>query len=40
MCEDSLEAKLQETLGDSASLESNMLTEATDKEILARILRI
>ena len=39
MCEDSLEAKLQETLGDSASLESNMLTEATDKEILARILR-
>ena len=39
MCEDSLQAKLQETLGDSASLESNMLTEATDKEILARILR-
>jgi regulator of sirC expression with transglutaminase-like and TPR domain len=39
MCEASLEAKLQETLGDSASLESNMLTEATDKEILARILR-
>ena len=39
MCEDSLQAKLQETLGDSALLESNMLTEATDKEILARILR-
>ena len=39
MCEDALQAKLQETLGDSASLESNMLTEATDKEILARILR-
>ena len=39
MCEDSLQAKLQETLGDSASLESDMLTEATDKEILARILR-
>ena len=39
MYEDSLQAKLQETLGDSASLESYMLTEATDKEILARILR-
>lgn len=39
MCEDALQAKLQETLGDSASLESNMLAEATDKEILARILR-
>ena len=39
MCEDSLQAKLQETLGGSASLESSMLAEATDKEILARILR-
>lgn len=39
MCEDSLRAKLQETLGDSVPLESSMLTEATDKEILARILR-
>ena len=39
MYEDSLQAKLQETLGDSASLESSMLAEATDKEILARILR-
>ena len=39
MCEASLETKLQETLGDSVSLESNMLAEATDKEILARILR-
>ena len=39
MCEDSLRSKLQETLGDSVPLESSMLTEATDKEILARILR-
>ena len=39
MCEDALQAKLQDTLGDSASLESSMLAEATDKEILARILR-
>ena len=39
MCEEALQAKLQETLGTSASLESNMLSEATDKEILARILR-
>lgn len=39
MCEDALQAKLQDTLGDSASLESGMLTAATDKEILARILR-
>jgi regulator of sirC expression with transglutaminase-like and TPR domain len=39
MCEDSLRVKLQETLGASAPLESSMLAEATDKEILARILR-
>ena len=39
MCEDTLEAKLRDALGDSASLESSMLAEATDKEILARILR-
>ncbi len=39
MCEDALRAKLQETHGDSVPLESSMLTEATDKEILARILR-
>ena len=39
MCEDALRAKLQETHGESVPLESSMLTEATDKEILARILR-
>ena len=39
MCEDALQTKLQETLGASASLESSMLAETTDKEILARILR-
>ena len=39
MCEDVLRAKLQETHGDSVQLESSMLAEATDKEILARILR-
>lgn len=39
MCEDALQAKLQETHGESVPLESSMLTEATDKEILARILR-
>ena len=39
MCEDALQTKLQETHGDSVPLESSMLVEATDKEILARILR-
>ena len=39
MCKDSLRIKLQETFGDSTPLERRMLTEATDKEILARILR-
>ncbi len=39
MCENALRAKLQETHGESVPLESSMLTEATDKEILARILR-
>lgn len=39
MCEDALRAKLQETHGEAVPLESSMLTEATDKEILARILR-
>jgi regulator of sirC expression with transglutaminase-like and TPR domain len=39
MCENALRAKLQETHGESVLLESSMLTEATDKDILARILR-
>ena len=39
MCEDALRTRLQETHGDSVPLESSMLAEATDKEILARILR-
>ena len=39
MCEDSLRAKLQETHDESVPLKSSMLAEATDKEILARILR-
>ena len=39
MCEDMLQAKLQETMGESVSLKPSMLAEATDREILARILR-
>ncbi len=39
MCEDSLREKLQETHDESVPLKSSMLAEATDKEILARILR-
>ena len=39
MYEDALRAKLQEIHGESVPLESSMLAEATDKEILARILR-
>ena len=39
MCEDMLQAKLKETMGESVSLKPSMLAEATDREILARILR-
>ena len=39
MCEDMLQAKLTEVMGKSVSLEPRMLSEASDREILARILR-
>ena len=39
MCEDLLQAKLKEMMGESVRLESRMLAEASDREILARILR-
>lgn len=39
MTEDTLRSKLQVNFEESASLEPGMLAEATDKEILARILR-
>lgn len=39
MSEAALEAKLQETFGHPVGLLPSMLTEATNKEILARILR-
>ena len=39
MTEDTLRAKLQANFDEVVSLEPNMLAEATDKEILARILR-
>lgn len=39
MTEDTLRSKLQANFEESVSLESSMLAEATDKEILARILR-
>lgn len=39
MCEDLLQAKLKEMMGESVSLAPSMLAEATDREILARILR-
>ena len=39
MTEDTLLAKLQASFDETVSLEPSMLTEATDKEILARILR-
>lgn len=39
MTEDTLRAKLQASFDETVSLEPSMLAEATDKEILARILR-
>lgn len=39
MTEDSLQVKLQASFDETVSLKPNMLAEATDKEILARILR-
>ena len=39
MDDDRLRAKLQANFGEAIPLERNMLAEATDKEILARILR-
>lgn len=39
MTEDALRAKLQANFDEVVALEPNMLAEATDKEILARILR-
>ena len=39
MCEDLLQAKLKEVVGKSVPLEPRMLAEASDREILARILR-
>ena len=39
MCEDRLQAKLTEVMGTSVLLEPHMLAEASDREILARILR-
>ena len=39
MSENALEAKLQETFGQPINLQPSMLTEATHREILARILR-
>ncbi len=39
MSEEALEAKLQGTFGQSVGLLPSMLTEATNREILARILR-
>lgn len=39
MSEDMLQAKLKEMMGESVSLEPNMMAEASDREILARILR-
>ena len=39
MSEEALAAKLQETFGQPIALQPSMLTEATNREILARILR-
>ena len=39
MSEEALSAKLQETFGQPIALQPSMLTEATNREILARILR-
>ena len=39
ICEDRLQIKLKEVMGESAALEPGMLVEASDREILARILR-
>lgn len=39
MSENALEAKLQETFGQPINLQPSMLTEATHREILVRILR-
>ena len=39
MCEATLQAKLKEVMGRSVTLEPRMLAEASDREILARILR-
>ena len=39
MTDDTLRAKLQASFGEPVPLRPNMLAEATDKEILARILR-
>ncbi len=39
MCEDMLQAKLKEMMGESAQLDPRMLAETSDREILARILR-
>ncbi|RKU38222.1 hypothetical protein C6496_06915 [Candidatus Poribacteria bacterium] len=39
VCEDQLQAKLKEVVGKSVPLEPQMLAEASDREILARILR-
>ena len=39
MCEDTLQAKLTEVVGKSVPLAPRMLAEASDREILARILR-
>lgn len=39
LCEDRLQAKLTEVMGKSVQLEPRMLVEASDREILARILR-
>lgn len=39
MSENALEAKLQETFGQPINLQPSMLAEATNREILARILR-
>ena len=39
ICETTLQAKLKEVMGRSVTLEPRMLAEASDREILARILR-
>jgi regulator of sirC expression with transglutaminase-like and TPR domain len=39
MSEDMLQAKLKEMIGESVALEPSMMAEASDREILARILR-